>query len=90
LTCHASILGKGAALFTILPAECFVGYQLAPPRSCGLGLLHHGGRLWGWRTRLCPHGPMLAGRLTEDDYCWVPPMTETAILRAVQEAFGGR
>jgi len=26
----------------------------------------------------------------EDDYCWVPPMTETAILRAVREAFGRR
>jgi hypothetical protein len=26
----------------------------------------------------------------QDDYCWVPPMTESAILRALEEAFGRR
>jgi hypothetical protein len=81
-------LGKGAALFTILPAECFVGYQLAAQRlrpSTFVMVAGFGDGAPGyvpmdqcWRDGY------------EDDYCWVPPMTETAILRAVQEAFGER
>ena len=81
-------LGKGAALFTILPAECFVGYQLAAQRlrpdsfvlvaGFGDGAPGYVPTDQCWREGY------------EDDYCWVPPMTETTILRAVQEAFGKR
>lgn len=81
-------LGKGAALFTILPAECFVGYQLAAqklrPESFVMVAGFGDGAPGYVPTDLCWRDGY------QDDYCWVPPMTEAAILRAVREAFGGR
>jgi hypothetical protein len=80
-------LGKGAVLFTILPAECFVGYQLAAqklrPDSFVMVAGFGDGAPGYVPTDQCWRDGY------EDDYCWVPPMTETAILRAVHEAFGG-
>ena len=55
-------LGKGAVLFAILPAECFVGYQLAAQRLRP-DVVRHGGRLRRRRSRLRSHRPMLEGRL---------------------------
>jgi len=81
-------LGRGGALFTILPAECFVGYQLAAqklrPESFVIVAGFGDGAPGYVPTDQCWRDGY------EDDYCWVPPMTETAILRAVEEAFGGR
>lgn len=80
-------LGTGAALFTILPAESFVGYQLAAqqlrPESFVMVAGFGDGAPGYIPTDQCWRDGY------EDDYCWVPPMTETAILRAVREAFGG-
>ena len=81
-------LDRAAALFTILPAECFVGYQLAAQRlrpgsfvvvaGFGDGAPGYVPTDQCWRDGY------------QDEYCWVPPMTETAILRALREALGGR
>ncbi|HOC54827.1 MAG TPA: hypothetical protein PKI20_04320 [Verrucomicrobiota bacterium] len=80
-------LGTGAALFTILPAESFVGYQLAAqqlrPESFVMVAGFGDGAPGYIPTDQCWRDGY------EDDYCWVQPMTETAILGAVREAFGG-
>jgi hypothetical protein len=79
-------LGKGAVLFTILPAECFVGYQLAAQRLRPASFVIVAGFGDGAPGYVPTDQCWKDGY--EDDYCWVPPMTETAILRALQEAFG--
>ncbi len=81
-------LGKGAALFTILPAECFVGYQLAAQRLRPDSFVMVAGFGDGAPGYIPTDQCWRDGY--QDDYCWVPPMTETAILRAVREAFGER
>ncbi len=79
-------LADGAALFTILPAEMFVGYQLAAQRLRPDSLVMVAG-----------FGDGAAGYVPtdqcwrdgyNDSYCWVPPMTEELILRATAEALG--
>ena len=79
-------LGKGGALFSILPAECFVGYQLAAQRLRPTSFVMVAG-----------FGDGALGYVPTDDcwrdgyddvYCWVPPKTQTAILEAVRVAFG--
>jgi hypothetical protein len=81
-------LGKEAVLFTILPAECFVGYQLAAQRlrpDAFVVVAGFGDGAPGYvPTDQCWRDGY------QDDYCWVPPMTEKAILRALDEAFGRR
>lgn len=76
----------GAALFTILPAESFVGHQLAAQRLrpgsfvmvAGFGDGAPGyipmDQCWrdGWA----------------DDYCWVQPMTDAVMLQALSSALG--
>jgi hypothetical protein len=79
-------LGKGAVLFAILPAECFVGYQLAAQRLRPASFVMVTGFGDGAPGYVPTDQCWKEGY--EDDYCWVPPMTETAILRALQEAFG--
>jgi hypothetical protein len=81
-------LGNGAALFTILPAECFVGYQLAAQRLRPDSFVMVAGFGDGAPGYVPTDQCWREGY--EDDYCWVPPMTETTILRAVQEVFGQR
>jgi hypothetical protein len=81
-------LGHGAALFTILPAEAFVGYQLAAQRlrpgsfvvvaGFGDGAPGYVPTDQCWRDGY------------QDEYCWVSPMTENAILGALREALGRR
>ncbi len=79
-------LADGAALFTILPAEMFVGYQLAAQRLRPDSLVVVAG-----------FGDGAAGYVPTDQcwrdgyndhYCWVPPMTEELILRATAQALG--
>jgi hypothetical protein len=81
-------LEKGAVLFAILPAECFVGYQLAAQRLRPASFVMMAGFGDGAPGYVPTDQCWKDGY--EDDYCWVPPMTETAILRALQEAFGKR
>ena len=80
-------LADGAAQFTILPAESFVGYQLGAQRlkpdsfvmvaGFGDGAAGYVPTDQCWRDGY------------NDHYCWVPPMTEKLILDAVAEALGG-
>ncbi len=81
-------LEKGAVLFAILPAECFVGYQLAAQRLRPASFVMMAGFGDGAPGYVPTDQCWKDGY--EDDYCWVPPMTETAIVRALQEAFGKR
>lgn len=79
-------LADGAAQFTILPAESFVGYQLGAQRlrpdsfvmvaGFGDGAAGYVPTDQCWRDGY------------NDDYCWVPQMTEQLILRAAAEALG--
>ncbi len=78
--------GDGAAQFAILPAEMFVGYQLAAQRlrpdsfvivaGFGDGAAGYVPTDQCWRDGY------------NDTYCWVPPMTEQLILRAAAQALG--
>ncbi len=81
------VLGKGAVRFAILPAECFVGYQLAAQRLRPDAFVIVAGFGDGAPGYVPTDQCWKDGY--QDDYCWVPPMTETAILRALREAFGG-
>lgn len=79
-------LANGAAQFTILPAESFVGYQLGAQRlkpdsfvmvaGFGDGAAGYVPTDQCWRDGY------------NDHYCWVPPMTEKLILGAVAQALG--
>jgi hypothetical protein len=81
-------LNKGAALFAILPAECFVGYQLAAQRLRPASFVMVTGFGDGAPGYVPTDQCWKDGY--QDDYCWVPPMTEGAILRALDESFGRR
>ncbi|MHB8898700.1 MAG: hypothetical protein ACYC6Y_08140 [Thermoguttaceae bacterium] len=79
-------LEGGAAQFTILPAEMFVGYQLAAQRLRPDSFVVVAG-----------FGDGAAGYVPTDQcwrdgyndiYCWVPPMTEQLILHATAKALG--
>ncbi len=79
-------LASGAAQFTILPAESFVGYQLGVQRlrpdsfvmvaGFGDGAAGYVPTDHCWRDGY------------NDHYCWVPPMTEHLILHAAAQALG--
>jgi len=81
-------LGKGAVLFTMLPAECFVGYQLAAQRLRPASFVMVTGFGDGAPGYVPTDQCWKDGY--QDDYCWVPPMTESIILRALEETFGRR
>ena len=81
-------LGKGMVLFAILPAECFVGYQLAAQRLRPDSFVMVSGFGDGAPGYVPTDQCWKDGY--QDDYCWVPPMTESAIIRALEEAFGRR
>jgi hypothetical protein len=76
--------GHGAAQFLIMPAESFVGYQLAAQRlkpdsfvvvaGFGDGAAGYVPTDQCWRDGY------------QDDYCWVPPMTEKLMTRAMAQA----
>ena len=79
-------LNDGAALFTILPAESFVGYQLAAqqlrPKSFVMVAGFGDGAPGYIPTDACWRDGY------EDHYCWVQPMTETVMRRALAQALG--
>ena len=81
-------LGQGKVLFAILPAECFVGYQLAAQRLRPASFVMMAGFGDGAPGYVPTDQCWKDGY--QDDYCWVPPMTEPAILHALQAAFGQR
>lgn len=79
-------LNDGAALFTILPAESFVGYQLAAqklrPKSFVMVAGFGDGAPGYIPTDQCWRDGY------NDHYCWVQPMTETVMRRALSQALG--
>lgn len=76
----------GAALFTILPAESFVGYQLAAQRLRPESFVMVAGFGDGAPGYIPMDQCWRDGY--HDDYCWVQPMTETVMLRALSQALG--
>lgn len=79
-------LGGGKALFAILPAESFVGYQLAAQRLRPESFVMIAGFGDGAPGYLPTDQCWRDGYA--DDYCWVQPMTDAAMLRALAEALG--
>jgi len=79
-------LGGGAALFAILPAESFVGYQLAAQRLRPASFVMVAGFGEGAPGYIPTDQCWRDGY--NDDYCWVEPLTEKNIMQAVVEAFG--
>ena len=77
---------QGHVLFAIMPAETFVGYQLAAQRLRPGSFVMVGGFGDGAPgyipTDQCWHDGY------DDDYCWVKPGTEQLILDAFAEAAG--
>jgi len=76
----------GAALFAILPAESFVGYQLAAQRLRPESFVMVAGFGDGAPGYIPTDQCWRDGYV--DDYCWVQPMTDSLILRALSQAFG--
>jgi hypothetical protein len=77
---------SGQALFTILPAETFVGYQLAAQRLRPESFVMVAGFGDG-APGYIPSDQCWRDGYT-DDYCWVKPMTEALMLEALTEAIG--
>jgi len=79
-------LNTGAARFAILPAESFVGYQLAAQRLAVESFVMVAGFGEGAPGYIPTDQCWRDGYA--DDYCWVQPMTEKPILEALAEAMG--
>lgn len=79
-------LNDGHALFTILPAESFVGYQLAAQRLRPDSFVMVAGFGEG-APGYIPTDQCWRDGYT-DDYCWVKPFTEDLLLEALSEAIG--
>ncbi len=79
-------INRGAALFAILPAESFVGYQLAAQRLRPESFVMVAGFGDGAPGYIPTDQCWKDGY--QDDYCWVAPMTEGVILQALREALG--
>lgn len=79
-------LNRGATKFAILPAESFVGYQLAAQRFRSQSFVMVAGFGDGAPGYLPTDQCWRDGYA--DDYCWVTPMTEKPILEALAEALG--
>jgi hypothetical protein len=77
-------LNTGAAQFVILPAESFVGYQLAAQRLRTKSFVMVAGFGEGAPGYLPTDECWRDGYA--DDYCWVSPPTEQPILKALAEA----
>jgi hypothetical protein len=81
-------LGKDAAHFLIMPAESFVGYQLSAQRlrpDSFVMVAGFGDGAAGYipTDQCCRDG-------YSDDYCWVPPLVESLMTRAMAEALDAR
>lgn len=76
-------LNRGQALFVVLPAEVFVGYQLAAqnlrPKSFVMVAGFGDGAPGYIPTDSCWKDGY------NDDYCWVKPMTDLPILEVLRE-----
>jgi hypothetical protein len=79
-------LNSGAIEFAILPAESFVGYQLAAQRLRAESFVMVAGFGDGAPGYIPTDQCWRDGYA--DDYCWVQPMTEQPILGALAEAMG--
>lgn len=79
-------LNQGETLFTVLPAESFVGYQLAVQRLRPKSFVMVAGFGDGAPGYIPTDQCWRDGYA--DDYCWVQPMTEKSILNALTEAMG--
>ena len=79
-------LNAGVTQFAILPAESFVGYQLAAQRLRAKSFVVVAGFGDGAPGYIPTDQCWRDGYA--DDYCWVPPMTEQMILGALAEAMG--
>lgn len=77
-------LNRGTALFAILPAESFVGYQLAAQRLRPEAFVMVAGFGDGAPGYIPTDQCWKDGY--HDDYCWVAPMTEGIILQALGQA----
>jgi hypothetical protein len=78
----------GQALFAILAAETFVGYQLAAQRLRPESFVMVAGFGDGAPGYIPTDQCWRDGYA--DDYCWVKPMTEKLILESLAEAMGLR
>ena len=81
-------LGGGKALFAILPAESFVGYQLAAQRLRPDSFVVVAGFGDGAPGYIPTDQCWRDGY--SDDYCWVQPMTGKRILEALAQAMRSR
>lgn len=81
-------LNHGAALFAILPAESFVGYQLAAQRLRPEAFVMVAGFGDGAPGYIPTDQCWKDGY--QDDYCWVAPMTEGIILQALRQALAAQ
>lgn len=79
-------VNAGTTQFAILPAESFVGYQLAAQRLRPETFVMIAGFGDGAPGYLPTDQCWRDGYA--DDYCWVPPMTEQLMLEALAEAMG--
>lgn len=79
-------LNGGEVLFTILPAESFVGYQLAAQRLRPKSFVMLAGFGDGAPGYIPTDQCWRDGYA--DDYCWVQPMTERVMQDALSEAMG--
>lgn len=77
---------RGAALFTVLPAESFVGYQLAAQRLRPNSFVMVAGFGEGAPGYIPTDACYRDGYL--DDYCWTAPMVEQVMIKALSEALG--
>lgn len=79
-------LNNGQTMFSVLPAESFVGYQLAAQRLRPEAFVMVAGFGDGAPGYIPTDQCWRDGYA--DEYCWVQPMTEKPILEALTEAFG--
>jgi hypothetical protein len=77
---------RGTALFSILPAESFVGYQLAAQRLRPKSFVMVAGFGDGAPGYLPTDSCYRDGYL--DDYCWTQPLVEPLVVQALREALG--
>lgn len=79
-------LGGGAAQFLIMPAETFVGYQLIAQRLRPEAFVVMAGFGDGAPGYIPVDQCFKDGY--NDHYCWVPPMVQKQMTRAMAEALG--
>ncbi len=79
-------LNRGRAQFAILPAESFVGYQLAAQKLRPKSFVMVAGFGDGAPGYIPTDAAYRDGYA--DNYCWTAPMVEPLMLRALSEALG--